>query len=239
MHTNEPKGHDMGKQTVGGEKPGTPHQAAGPGYEVTDVNVNGVIVFLSGLSLFVVVFFLFCFMMGKLINNGIEKADGPVTKWNQMSAFAGAATTGGKREDLATNPEMQQKSYAQMTKQFPSPRLDIDDGNQSTADLHAREDLLLDHYSSTGNSAGGQGAIRIPIAQAMALIAKRGLPVAASAAPAGGTRLAEDVAPAVQAPLTSGFARTSYELDVMEAREQRLSYGKADVNEHAELKPAK
>ena len=34
-----------------------------------------------------------------------------------------------------------------MTQTFPTPRLDIDDGNQDTADLHAREDLLLDHYS--------------------------------------------------------------------------------------------
>ena len=32
---------------------------------------------------------------------------------------------------------------------FPTPRLETDDGNQDTADLHAREDLLLDHYSST------------------------------------------------------------------------------------------
>ena len=35
-----------------------------------------------------------------------------------------------------------------MTTTFPEPRLDIDDGNQATADLHAREDLLLDHYST-------------------------------------------------------------------------------------------
>ncbi len=205
-----------------------------PGYETTDVNVSGVVVFLSGLSLFVLVFFVFCFGMGKLINNGIEKSDGPVTKWNQLSAFAGAATTGGKRQDLATNPEMQQKSLQQMTKEFPSPRLDIDDGNQATADLHAREDLLLDHYSSVP----GQQAIRMPIDQAMALISKRGLPPAAQNGVAS-QELAGDANPGVQMPLTTGFARTGYELDVMEARAQKLSYGKALNNEHAELRTGK
>ena len=43
---------------------------------------------------------------------------------------------------------------------FRSPRLDIDDSNQATADLHAREDLLLDHYSSRSPVSR---AIRIPI----------------------------------------------------------------------------
>ncbi len=202
-----------------------------PGYETTDVNVSGIIVFLSGLSGFVLIFFLFCFGMGRVINSAIEKSDGPVTKWNQMSSFAGAATTKGKRQDLATDPEMRQKALQQMTSTFPTPRLDIDDGNQSTADLHAREDLLLDHYS---NSDGQPRTIRIPIEQAMEEIAKKGLPVTTQAGPS--IQLAEDFKPAVQAPLTTGFARTGYELDVMEARAQKMNYGKAEGAEHAELK---
>lgn len=216
----EPKGH------------GGPRDHENPGYEVVDVNVQGVIVFLAGLSGFLLIFFLFCFGMGKVINNALSKQDGPVTKWNQASTFAGAANNGGKREDLASNPDLQQKTFRQMTESFPDPRLDIDDSNQGTADLHAREDLLLDYYSSVP----GQQAIRIPIAQAMAVIAKNGLPLAApSAAPK--TQLAEDRQPEVQMPLTTGFARTSYELDVMEARAQKMSYGKAANGEHAELKP--
>ena len=85
------------------------------------------------------------------INGGIKKEDGPTTKWNTLSSFAGADAFQGKtkpkREDLASNPEMQQKEFQQMTSTFPEPRLDIDDGNQATADLHAREDLLLNNYS--------------------------------------------------------------------------------------------
>ena len=139
----------------------------------------------------------------------------------------------GKREDLASNPEMQQRELQRMTTNFPSPRLDIDDGNQATADLHAREDLLLNHYSEI---PGQKGAIRIPIARAMELIAQRGLPVNGAAANTG-VQMAGDMPAAVTAPLTSGFARTGYELDVMEARAQKMSYGKAESANHAELRP--
>ena len=68
-----------------------------------------------------------------------------------------------------------QNKMAAMTQQFPTPRLQIDDGNQEIADLHAREDLLLENYSWVDQS---QGKVRIPIERAMELIAQRGLPVA-------------------------------------------------------------
>ena len=205
-----------------------------PGYETTDVNVGGVSVFLAGLFGFVLVFFGFCFLMGRLINHTFETADGKADKWHQRPVIPGEAEPGGKRQNLESSPEMQQKQLQQMTASFPSPRLDIDDGNQATADLHAREDLLLDHYSVSPEQ---NGAIRIPITRAMELIAQRGLPVNAS--PASSVQLAGDVKPEIQTPLTTGFARTGYELDVMEARAQKMSYGKAEASAHAELAPAK
>jgi len=206
-----------------------------PGYEVTDVNAGGVAVFLAGLLGSVLVFFLLCYGLGILINGGIKKEDGPTTKWNTLSAFAGAETTNGKRQDLASNPEMQQKEYQQMTSTFPEPRLDIDDGNQATADLHAREDLLLNNYSEI---AGASGTIRIPISRAMEIVAQRGLPVNAQAS-ATSVEMTGDEKPSVSAPLTSGFARTGYELDTIEAREQQLQYGKAKGEIKAELAPVK
>jgi hypothetical protein len=209
--------------------------ADSPGYETTDVNASGVAVFLAGLFGFVLVFFVFCFVMGKVINSAIEKSDGPTTKWNKLSAFAGAETTNGKRQDLASNPEMQQREFQQMTSSFPEPRLDIDDGNQATADMHAREDLLLDYYSVT---PAENGSIRIPITRAMELIVQRGLPVNAQAA-AATVEMAGDEKPVIQMPLTSGFARTGYELQVIEAREQKMSYGKAEAATQAELTPVK
>jgi hypothetical protein len=228
MPTND---HDL-------NQPGThdPHvrDAESPGYEVTDVNAGGIAVFLAGLFGSVFIFFLLCYGLGVLINGGIKKDDGPTTKWNTLSAFAGAETTQGKRQDLASNPEMQQREFNQMAKAFPEPRLDIDDGNQATADLHAREDLLLNNYSV---APGEAGSIRIPISRAMELIEQRGLPVNAQ----GGTavEMTGDEKPAVRAPLTSGFARTGYELETIEARAQRLSYGKAEGESKAELAPAK
>jgi hypothetical protein len=212
-----------------------------PGYEVTDVNAGGVVVFLAGLFGSVFIFFLLCYGLGVLINGGIRKQDGPTTKWNKMAELAGSdvnagdGTTKGKREDLAPNPVLQQRELQQMTTIFPEPRLDIDDGNQATADLHAREDLLLNNYSV---APGAGGEIRIPISRAMEIIAQRGLPVNAQAA-APGVQMAGEEKPTVQAPLTSGFARTGYELETIEAREQKLNYGRAAGETKAELAPVK
>ncbi|CAN5571309.1 hypothetical protein BH10ACI4_BH10ACI4_13760 [soil metagenome] len=201
-----------------------------PGYETTDANVGGVAVFLAGLFGFVLIFFGVCFLLGRVINTQLAKQDGEPNKWHG-GPEAGAKQ---KRENLASNPEMQQRELQKMTAAFPTPRLDIDDGNQSTADLHAREDLFLDNYSV---SAGSTGTIRIPINRAMQLIAERGLPV--NAAAAGAAPLAGDVKPEVQAPLTTGFARTGYEIDVMESRAQKMSFAKAEGATHSEAAPAK
>ena len=199
-----------------------------PGYETTDVNVGGVVVFLAGLLGSVFLFFFVCYALGKVINGQLQEADGRADKWHQTSAG------NGKREDLASNPEMEQKELNRLTTTFPEPRLDIDDGNQATADLHAREDLLLDHYSVS--QAEGQ-AIRIPIERAMELIAQRGLAIAPPTAST--VEMAGDARPEVQAPLTTGFARTGYELDTIEARKQQLDFGKAESAAHAELAPVK
>ena len=228
--------HDLGRDALGDTKPSTERREENPGYETTDVNVGGVVVFLSGLAGFLLIFFVFCFVMGKVINSAFIKEDGPANKWNRDYTMAGMKTTdSGKRENLANNPEMQQRELQHMTTAFPSPRLDIDDGNQATADLHAREDLLLEHYSV---SPAEGGAVRIPIERAMQLIAQRGLPVASGPGTAAPVMVG-DANTAITAPLTSGFARTGYELDVMEARAQKMSYGKASDAEHAELKPAR
>ena len=236
MPTN-PDNKDAGEDVFGGKpKPSTERAGGSPGYETTDVNVGGVVVFLGGLAAFVAIFFVFCFVMGKVINSAFLKEDGPANRWNQDHMIAGAPAEKGKRQDLAPNPEMEQRQLQQMTTDFPGPRLQTDDGNQDTADLHAREDLLLDHYSSDPRSGG---AIRIPIDRAMDLIAQRGLPLHGGAPTTAGTgQMAGDAERQLTTPLTDGFARTGYELDVMEARAQRLSYGHAE-GQQAENKPVR
>jgi len=215
------------------EYPNSGEESAKAGYEMTDVNAGGIVVFLGGLFGFVIIFFFFCFVMGRVINEALLKQDGPTDQWHQQNnIFAGAKNNGGKREDLKSNAAIEQQQFRQMTEAFPGPRLQTDDGNQDTSDLHAREDLLLDHYSSVPGEP-----IRIPIDRAMQLIAARGLPVSQAAASTDKVAMADE--PVVQVPLTTGFARTGYELDQMEARQQRLDFGKAEGAEHADLKPIK
>jgi hypothetical protein len=194
-------------------------QKPGPenvGYEVTDVNVNGIVVFLASLGAFVAVFFIFCFGMGKVINTAILKSDGPPNKWNMIGS-----QPQGKRQDLTSNAVMEQNQLNQMVQRFPTPRLQIDDGNQEIAEMHTREDLLLDNYTWI-DRAGGK--IRIPITRAMQIIAEHGLPVAPQEEQIE-PLMAGDRVPVVTMPLTNGFARTGYEQQYLETLEQQRLRG--------------
>jgi hypothetical protein len=175
------------------------------GYEVTDVSVHGIVVFIVGLFISVGVFFVLCFGLGKVINYGIAKSDGPPNKWNatnvpQPDKFA-----------LQSNPAQEQQKLQQLTQRFPTPRLETDDGNQDLANLHGREDLLLDHYTWVDSS---HAKVRIPIERAMELVAQHGLPVANQLATTE-QLMAGETRPVVQMPLTDGFARTGFEQQEM------------------------
>ena len=189
---NEPDRHEP-------EKPD-----ASAGYERSDVRVTGIVVFLTALGIFVAVTAVLSYGIGKVLFAHMAKEDGPKSKW---STTVDVRTLG----NLASSPELQNK-MATMTQQFPTPRLQTDDGNQENADLHAKEDLLLENYSWVDQS---QGKVRIPIEQAMGLIAQRGLPVAPAAKES--PLMSGDAKPLVAVPLTSGFARTGYEQDVAQA----------------------
>lgn len=222
-----------------------------PGYEVTDVNTKGVVVFLGGMLAFLVVFFVFCYAAGKALNYGLLKQDNDEDKRNPQAASAGGSPIGLHRGgSMTNNPEMEQRESALVAQSFPTPRLDADDSNQSTADLHAREDLLLNYYtqaeSNQGLAGGSPGTVRIPIDVAMQLLVKRGLPssnsggaqmqIASGAGPNngsagpsanpaganGGSGMTGDVDHLVHPPLTNGFARTSFELDEIERRGQAM-----------------
>ena len=175
------------------------------GYEPSDVRVTGIVVFLTALMIFVAVCGILTYGIGKLINAELNREDGPNTKWT-------TAVDIRELGNLPNSPDMQHK-VAELTKTFPTPRLQTDDGNQDVADLHQREDLLLEHYSWANQS---QGKVRIPIERAMELIAQRGLPVAPAVQK--GALLAGDTEPTLAIPLTNGFARTAYEQDQATAK---------------------
>ena len=170
------------------------------GYEKSDIGVSGIVVFLTSLAVFVAVTGVLCYGIGKVINGQMTKDDGPTSKWSKTVEVRDLG-------NLPTSPDLQNR-MATLTQQFPTPRLQTDDGYQEIADLHAKEDLLLDNYTWVDKS---QGKVRIPIERAMELVAQAGLPVAPQVEKA--PLLTGDSKPVVQTPLTNGFARTGYEQD--------------------------
>ncbi len=183
---------------------------ASSGYELSDVRVTGIMVFLTALAIFVAVTGVLCYGIGKVINSWMDKQDGPNSKWTKSVDVR-------QLGNLANNPELQNK-VAALTQQFPTPRLQSDsgDGSQDLMELHEHEDLLLNNYSRVD---GKPGQVRIPIERAMELIAQRGLPVAPTAQKAA--EMAGDHEPGVTIPLTNGFARTGYEVDQKQAENAR------------------
>ena len=168
------------------------------GYEASDASIPGIAVFLVALLIFVGVCGVLCYGIGKVFNAHMNKEDGPNSKWTKTVDVR-------QLGNLPSSPELQDK-MAEITQSFPAPRVQTDDGNQDIANLHAREDLLLNNYTWADQS---KGQVRIPIERAMELIAQRGLAVAPAAQTA--QPMTGDSTPKVTMPLTNGFARTAYE----------------------------
>lgn len=171
---------------------------ASAGFEPSDVRVGGVTVFIVSMAIFVGVVAIVAWGLGKALNAHMASTDGKPNKWSK---------TVDVRElgNMPTSPDLQNK-MGELTKTFPAPRLQTDDGMQDVADLHAREDLLLENYTWAN---ADHTKVRIPIERAMELLAQRGLPVepvADQPKPMTGDGL-----PHVTAPQTNGFARTAYE----------------------------
>ena len=175
------------------------------GFEQSDVKIAGILVFITALSIFVVVTAVLCYGIGKVINARMNTEDGPNSKWTKTVDIR-------QLGNLPSSPELQNK-VAELTQQFPTPRVQMDDGNQDVADLHAREDLLLDNYSWVDPA---HSKVRIPIERAMELIAQRGLPVAPAVQTA--PLMTGESTPVVAVPLTNGFARTGFEQDEAQAQ---------------------
>ncbi len=121
---------------------------ASAGYEKSDVKTRGILVFLTALAIFVVVTAVLCYGIGMVLNAHMRKEDGPRSKW----AKTVDVTTLG---NMASSPELQNK-MATMTQQFPTPRLQTDDGSQEIADLHAKRGSAAGELQ-LGRPAAGQG----------------------------------------------------------------------------------
>jgi hypothetical protein len=206
--------HD--ENSLGSHGPKPEEIDASLGYERSDAGVTSIVVFLVSLFVFVGVCGVLTIGMGHLINAwmnrddaAMNRAEGRTNKWTPDVNIR-------ELGNLPNSPDMQKK-VAELTQRFPTPRVQTDDGNQDVADLHRRENLLLDNYSRID---GSDGKVRIPIERAMELIAQRGLPVA-PAPTQQATLMTGDSKPTVAVPLTSGFAPTAYEQDQAAEREAK------------------
>lgn len=174
------------------------------GFEQSDVKITGILVFIVSLFIFVGITGVLCYGIGKAFNTHMNNEDGPNSKWTKSVDVR-------QLGNLPNNPDLQNK-VAELTQQFPTPRVQTDDGNQDVADLHARENLLLENYTWVD---AAHSRVRIPIERAMELMAKQGIAVAPASqlqAPMAG-----DDRPNVQAPLTNGYAPTAYEQEEAQA----------------------
>ncbi|MHB8303912.1 MAG: hypothetical protein ACYDC6_13930 [Acidobacteriaceae bacterium] len=244
MPTHRPNDPNDPKGPTGADSPGRAHDAPSQdfmalhqgsdedskksGYELADANMSSAATFLVVLGASVAVVFVLAFGIGKLINMELTRQDGPPSKWSQLAGVKPAYK-------LESNPQMEQQQLQQMVKRFPTPRLQTDDGNVDVAEMHAREDMFLNYYSWVNARSH---VVRIPISQAMQLLAQKGLPVegqppskSAGAPATQQSAMFGDRSKAVTAPLTDGFARTGPELEMIDAREQRTATGPPERTE--------
>jgi hypothetical protein len=189
------------------------HVDASSGFEKSDVKITGILVFMTALAIFVAVTGVLCYGIGKVLNAYMNREDGPNNHWTKTVDVR-------QLGNMPNSPDLQNK-MAELAQQFPTPRVQTDDGNQDVADLHERENLLLENYTWVDAS---HTRVRIPIERAMQLMVQYGIQVAPAAqlpAPMPG-----DERPTVHAPLTNGFAPTAYE------QEEQV----AQAGEHSESK---
>ena len=79
------------------------------GFEQSDVKIAGILVFITALSIFVVVTAILCYGIGKVINARMNTEDGPNSKWTKTVDIR-------QLGNLPNSPDMQNK-VAELTQQ--------------------------------------------------------------------------------------------------------------------------
>ena len=123
------------------------------GYERSDANVTGIVVFITALGIFV----------GGDGDALLRHRQGDQRVPHEQ-AKTGPTASGPRRWTFASSATCRRiprcrTRLRRLTQTFPTPRVQMDDGNQDIADLHAREDLLLNNYTWVDQS---KGTVRIP-----------------------------------------------------------------------------
>jgi hypothetical protein len=130
-------------------------QNAGEGFEKEDLSPQAVLFFMGGLAVVGVVAYFILVGMYRYLDNYDKGHQAPM---NPLVA----ATSEDRRRPTAAD-----------TQQFPEPRLEQNERGQ-LSDVIEAQDKILASYDWVDQK---NGIVRIPIDQAMALLARRGLPV--------------------------------------------------------------
>ena len=151
-------------------------QHSGESFEHEDLSPLGVFYFLAGLAIVGIAIYFILVGMYRYLDAYDRNHQPPM---NPM------AVTTGINPNVMTRQQIQQ----QVDKTFPKPVLEYSERTQFIQEA-AKEDNTLESYDWVDQKAG---IVRIPIEQAIDLVAQRGLPVipesarAANAAKQGGT----------------------------------------------------
>jgi hypothetical protein len=132
-------------------------------YERKDIGVGGVIAFLIGLGVFLVICYFLADGFYKVLDKHFEAEQAPVSP-----------LVTNTQQDTRRIPPQYGDNYKEYLKQgFPAPQLETDERTELN-DVRLREENILSTYDYVDKNAG---TVRIPIDRAMDLLAQRGLPV--------------------------------------------------------------
>lgn len=154
------------------------------GHEETDINVKAIFGFavfllLGGIAAHVLLWGMYVYL-DKRAEKRDEGVMSPVQV--QMDAQRNGATE--KKSALAgqvgeKHAETSKEVLDRLQAEFPSPRLQ-DDNTRDLKMVRANEDKVLHGYTWIDQNSG---AVRIPVARAMEVLAERGLPDVAGETP--------------------------------------------------------
>lgn len=136
-------------------------------YERKDIGAGGVIYFLIGLGVVLVIAYFLVGGFYKVLQKHFEAEQAPVSP-----------LVTNAQQDTRRIPPQYGADYEKYLKEgFPAPQLETDERTQLN-DARLREENILSTYDYVDKSAG---TVRIPIDRAMDILVQRGLPVRSTA----------------------------------------------------------
>lgn len=169
------------------------------GHEETDIHVKAIVGFLVVLAIFGVLTHVALWGMYIYLDRAAEKRNEGVTTPIQEQVQAERRAQVGERKSAqggqvgTRQAETARDTLDRLNAVFPTPRLQ-DDAVRDMNMMRSAEDKLLNHYTWIDKNSG---AVRIPVARAMEVLAERGLPALPGETPAkAGARPAAPAQPA-------------------------------------------